>query len=113
MPKAGEHFPRAVAKGIYANAYYAGSRPMDVALRKFVDQIERAGLPSMVTVCFSLAGGTGSGMVVDLARHLSNVKLGRRIPVIGVGQLPHSGDPRDLQGQPGPLHDLERPRLHA
>lgn len=93
LPKAGEHFPRAVAKGIYANAYYADERPMDVALRNFVGQIEKAGLPSMITVCFSLAGGTGSGIVVDLARHLSNVKLGRRIPVIGVGQLPHSGDP--------------------
>jgi hypothetical protein len=92
MPKAGNHFPRAVAKGIYANAYYAGERPMDVALRKFVDQVEKATLPSMVMVCFGMAGGVGSGMVVDLARHLSNVKLGRRIPVIGVGQLSHSGD---------------------
>jgi hypothetical protein len=92
LPKAGNHFPRAVAKGIYANAYYAGDRPMDVALRKFVDQVEAATLPSMVMVCFGMAGGTGSGMVVDLARHLSNVKLGRRIPVIGVGQLSHTGD---------------------
>ena len=95
LPKAGNHFPRAVAKGIYANAYYAGERPMDVALRKFVDQVEAATLPSMVMVCFGMAGGTGSGMVVDLARHLSNVKLGRRIPVIGVGQLSHSGDPAE------------------
>ena len=92
MPKAGNHFPRAVAKGIYANAYYAGERPMDVALRKFVDQVEKATLPSMVMVCFGMAGGVGSGIVVDLARHLSNVKLGRRIPVINVGQLSHSGD---------------------
>jgi len=92
LPKAGNHFPRAVAKGIYANAYYAGDRPMDKALRDFVDTIEKATLPSMVLVAFSMAGGTGSGMVVDLARHLSNVKLGRRIPVIGVGQLSHSGD---------------------
>ena len=92
LPKAGNHFPRAVAKGIYANAYYAGERPMDVALRKFVDQVEKATLPSMVMVCFGMAGGVGSGIVVDLARHLSNVKLGRRIPVIGVGQLSHSGD---------------------
>ncbi|MDQ2801993.1 MAG: tubulin-like doman-containing protein, partial [Pseudomonadota bacterium] len=81
FPKPGEHFPRAVAKGIYANAYYAGDRPMNVALRNFVDHLERATLPSLVTVCFRMAGGTGSGMVVDLARHLSNVKLGRRIPV--------------------------------
>lgn len=100
LPKAGEHFPRAMAKGIYANAYYAGGRPMDVALRKFVDQIDRAGRPSLVTVCFSLAGGTGSGIAMDLARHLSNAKLGRRIPVIGVGQLPHSGDPETYRNSP-------------
>ena len=110
LPKAGNHFPRAVAKGIYANAYYAGERPMDVALRKFVDQVEAATLPSMVMVCFGMAGGTGSGMVVDLARHLSNVKLGRRIPVIGVGQLSHSGDPAEYHNnatQYTTLNDLD------
>ena len=110
LPKAGNHFPRAVAKGIYANAYYAGERPMDVALRKFVDQVEKATLPSIVMVCFGMAGGTGSGIVVDLARHLSNVKLGRRIPVIGVGQLSHSGDPAEYQNnatQYTTLNDLD------
>jgi hypothetical protein len=110
MPNAGEHFPRAVAKGIYANAYYHDDRPLDVALRKFVAQIEAATLPSMVLVCFSMAGGTGSGMVVDLARHLSNVKLGRRIPVIGVGQLPHNGDPETYLNNPTlytTLNDLD------
>jgi len=100
MPKAGGHFPRAVAKGIYANAYYADERPLEKALRKFADQVDRSGLPSMITLCFRVAGGTGSGMVVDLARHLSNVKLGRRIPVIGVGQLPHSGDPEIYYNAP-------------
>jgi hypothetical protein len=110
LPMAGNHFPRAVAKGIYANAYYAGSRPMEAALRKFVEQIEAATLPSMVLVCFSLAGGVGSGMVVDLARHLSNVKLGRRIPVIGVGQLSHSGDDPSYHNNPTmytTLNDLD------
>ena len=110
MPEAGSHFPRAVAKAIYANAYYAGERPMDVALRAFVAHVEKAALPSLVTVCFSLAGGTGSGMVMDLARHLSNVKFGRRIPVIGVGQLPHSGDPelyRDSATLYTTLNDLD------
>ena len=110
LPKAGNHFPRAVAKGIYANAYYADERPMDVALRKFVDQVEKATLPSMVMVCFGMAGGTGSGIVVDLARHLSNVKLGRRIPVIGVGQLSHSGDPAEYHNnatQYTTLNDLD------
>lgn len=92
LPETGGHMPRAVAKAIYAKAYYDGDRPMEKALSAFVDHVEAAELPSLVLCCFSLAGGTGSGMVVDLARHLSSVKLGRRIPVIGVGQLPSSGD---------------------
>lgn len=101
FPPAGSHFPRLVAKGVYANAYYAGDRPLDSALRSFAETVEKASLPSMVLVSFSLAGGTGSGMVVDLARHLSNVKFGRRIPVIGVGQLSHSGDPEDVHNSAG------------
>lgn len=101
MPEAGNHFPRLVAKGIYANAYYAGNRPMEAALNSFVDTIEQATLPSMVLMPFSIAGGTGSGVVVDLARHLSSVKLGRRIPVIGVGQLSHSGDDESVRNNAG------------
>lgn len=110
MPEAGSHFPRLVAKGIYANAYYAGNRPMEKALASFAETIEKATLPSMVLVPFSLAGGTGSGIVVDLARHLSNVKFGRRIPVIGVGQLAHSGDDegvRDNAGQYCALNEID------
>ena len=92
LPETGDHLPRAVAKAIYAKAYYDDDRVMDKALSDFAAHVEEAELPSLVMVCCSLAGGTGSGMVVDLARHLSSVKLGRRIPVIGVGQLPSSGD---------------------
>ena len=92
LPKAGEHMPRAVAKAIYAQAYYDGDRPLEKALTAFANFIEEAELPSLTMCCFSLAGGTGSGIAPDLARHLSSVKLGRRIPVIGVGQLPSSGD---------------------
>ena len=84
MPKAGEHMPRAFAKALYAKAYYDGDRPMEKALQRFVDHIEKAQLPSIVLACCSLNGGTGSGIMVDLARHLSSVKLGRRIPVVGV-----------------------------
>ena len=92
MPEAGDHIPRAVAKALYAKAYYDGDRPMERALQRFADHIEGAQLPSMVLTCFSINGGTGSGIMVDLARHLSSVKLGRRIPVVGVGQLPNTGD---------------------
>ncbi len=92
IPKPGEHFPRAIAKAIYTGAYHAGERPMNVALDAFVAQVKKATLPSIVAVCFSVAGGTGSGIVVDLARHLS-AKLSGDVPLIGVGQLSHTGDP--------------------
>jgi hypothetical protein len=92
LPEAGAHLPRAVAKAIYARAYYDGDRPLDGALSAFAEHVAGTKMPSRVMVCFHLAGGTGSGMAVDLARHLANDKLGGDIPVIGVGQLPHSGD---------------------
>jgi hypothetical protein len=93
QPGQEEHFPRAVAKAIYGNAYYAGDRPLNRELTDFARSIDATQLPSMVMVFFGIGGGTGSGMVVDLARHLTNVKVGRRIPVIGEGTLPCSGDP--------------------
>src|SRR5271156_6830933 len=34
MPKPGEAFPRAIAKAVYARAYYDGDRPVEVALSK-------------------------------------------------------------------------------
>ncbi len=92
LPKTGSHLPRAVAKAIYARAYHDEPRTLDSALTAFAQHVEQTELPSRVMLCFNLAGGTGSGMAVDLARHLSSDKLGGRVPVIGVGQLPHSGD---------------------
>lgn len=93
LPEAGGHFPRAVAKAIYNCAYYDEPRTLNQELEDFRKSVDDTKLPSIVLVFFALGGGTGSGMVVDLARHLSNVKLGRRIPVVGVGVLPFSGDP--------------------
>ncbi len=110
MPKAGEHFPRAIAKAIYADAYYSGSQPLQVALTKFAEQVKKAKLPSVVMVCFSLAGGTGTGMVVDLARHLSQLGLGDQVQIVGVGQLPHTGDPatyKDSAALYTALNDLD------
>ena len=92
MPKAGETIPRAISKAVYGHYYYGGERTLEKELDDFVKSINDTKLPSIVLVFFSLAGGTGSGMVVDLARHLSNVKLGRRIPVVGIGVMPFTGD---------------------
>jgi hypothetical protein len=96
--EANEHFPRALAKAIYGRAYYDEPRLMERELEEFARSIDATKLPSLVLVFFAMGGGTGSGIVVDLARHISNVKLGRRIPVIGVGVLPHSGDPEFHRG---------------
>jgi hypothetical protein len=98
IPKAGEVFPRALAKAIYGMNYYDGDRPLEKELEAFAKSVDHTRLPSMVMVCFGMGDNTGSGMVVDLARHLSSVKLGRRIPVIGVGVLPCSGDPEIYRG---------------
>ncbi len=106
----GTHVSRAIAKTIYADAYYAGERPLETALTAFAQHVEASSLPSLITVCFSLAGGLGGGIAIDLARHLSNVKLGRKVPVIGVGQLPSTGDPAALQASPGlyaTLNDID------
>jgi hypothetical protein len=97
-PDPSEHVPRAVAKAIYGQAYYDEPRPLERELEDFAQSIDRTGYPSLVLVFFGLGGGTGSGMVVDLARHLATMKLGRRIPVIGVGVLPCSGDPEYHRG---------------
>ncbi|MBE3552214.1 MAG: hypothetical protein IMX06_05025 [Kyrpidia tusciae] len=98
MPGPGEHFPRALAKAVYGKYYYDEPRLLKRELEDFVRSVDQTRLPSMVLVCFSLGGGTGSGMAVDLARHLSTVLLGRRVPVIGVGVLPCSGDDEIYRG---------------
>jgi len=98
MPQAGEPFPRAIAKAIYGRAYYEGARLLDQELELFAKSVDAATCQSIVCVVFALGEGTGSGIVVDLARHLSNVKFGRRALVLGIGIAPCEGDssyPRD------------------
>lgn len=99
MPKAGDSIPRAISKAIYGHNYYGGDRPLEKELDDFVASINATKLPSIVLVFFSMAGGTGSGIVTDLVRHLSNVKLGRRIPVVGVAAMPFSGDEEHAGGK--------------
>jgi hypothetical protein len=92
IPEAGSHFARAVAKAIYNTAYADDSTGLSEALDIFIAHLKKSELKSRIMVCFNLAGGTGSGIALDLAQHLANEKLGGEMPVIGVGQLPHSGD---------------------
>jgi hypothetical protein len=98
LPQAGEHFSRSAAKAIYGKAYYDGERPMEDALRRFARSVDATAAQSVVCVVFGLGGGTGSGMVVDMARHLSNVYFGRRNLVLGIGVAPCAGDTDEHKG---------------
>jgi hypothetical protein len=92
LPGAGEHFPRALAKAVYGSEYYQ-NREITRALDAFTESVLASETTPLVVVVFSLAGGVGSGIVVEIARHLSTIKLGRRPWVVGIGVLPCDGDP--------------------
>ncbi len=91
-PQAGEHFPRALAKAIYGKSYYEEPGILQQELEAFAKSVNATKCQSVVCIVFGLGGGTGSGIVVDLARHLSNVKFGRRALVLGIGIAPCDGD---------------------
>ncbi|MBV9750024.1 MAG: hypothetical protein JO157_14535, partial [Acetobacteraceae bacterium] len=92
LPEAGGHVERAVAKATYGYAYYSGPRALERALRRFAVGIEETRAQAVVAVVFGLGGGTGSGIAVDLARHLSAGLFGRRVLVAGIGIAPCEGD---------------------
>lgn len=87
LPKAGEHIPRAIAKAIFT----LHAETVESALRRFADHVKGSDVPSTVFLAYGLAGGTGSGMAVDLAQQLKGL-LPANAHVVGVGQLAHSGD---------------------
>ena len=91
LPQAGEHIPRAIAKAIFTLNSAAGSGSLDGALQRFAKHAATSSLPSTAFIAYGLAGGTGSGMAVDLAR-LVKSKLPASVQLVGVGQLSHSGD---------------------
>ena len=98
LPGPGGHFRRAVAKAVYGLAYYGGARPMERALRHFAAGVDEARAQSMVAIVFGMGGGTGGGIALDLARHLSNRVFGRRILVAAIGIAPCDGDAPGHQG---------------
>lgn len=89
---------RAVAKAIYGRAYYSGSRGLEKTLRTFMAGVDAANVQAVVAVVFALADPAGSGIAVDLARHLSNGMFGRRALIAGIGIAPCDGDPGGQAG---------------
>ncbi|GAC1616125.1 MAG: hypothetical protein NVS4B5_06140 [Vulcanimicrobiaceae bacterium] len=95
IPSAGQRFPRALAKSIYGSEYYQG-REIATALDEFAANVFAAETTPLVCVVFSLAGA-GSGIAVEISRHLSSIKLGRRPWVVGIGVMPCAGDAEELK----------------
>ena len=91
IPGPGEKIPRAMAKAIYGSEYYQ-NREITKALDAFAAGIFASEKTPLVVVAFSLGESVGSGIVVEIARHLSSIKLGRRPWVIGLGVLPAEPD---------------------
>ena len=100
FPTAAGSIERAVAKAVYGAAYYGGARTLERTLRTFAATVEAAQgqTQAVVPIVFGLGDSTGSGIVVDLARHLSTKMFGRRVLVAGIGIAPCDGDPAELRG---------------
>ena len=92
--------PRAVAKAVYGAAYYAGPRTLERTLRAFAAAVEavQGQTQAVVPIVFGLGDSVGSGITLDLARHLSTKMFGRRVLVAGIGIVPCDGDPAESQG---------------
>jgi hypothetical protein len=91
IPAAGEFMPRAIAKAIYGSEYYQ-NREITTAMESFAAGVLASEKTPLVVIAFSLGDSVGSGIVVEIARHLSSIKLGRRPWVIGVGITPTTPD---------------------
>ena len=91
LPKAGEHIPRAIAKATFGLNNKGVDSTVGGLLQRFANHVKTGEGPSVVLLAFGLAGGTGSGMAIDLARDLAG-RLPPGAKLVGVGQLSHSGD---------------------
>ncbi|MDT7710484.1 MAG: hypothetical protein QOG20_6091 [Pseudonocardiales bacterium] len=91
IPAPGEFVPRAIAKAIYGSEYYQ-NREITKAMEAFAAGVLASDKTPLVVIPFSLAESVGSAVVVEIARHMSSIKLGRRPWVIGMGVTPTTPD---------------------
>jgi len=100
LPAPGGLIERAVAKAVYGAAYYAGPRTLEHTLRIFAAAVEavQGRTQAVVPIVFGLGDSAGSGIAMDLARHLSTKMFGRRVLVAGIGIAPCDGDPAEFHG---------------
>ncbi len=87
-----ETMPRALTKAIYGMRYYEDASSIEQELDIFAKSVNDTKCQTVVCIVFDVGDSVGNGIVVDLARHLSNVKFGRRALVLGIGLVPCEGD---------------------
>lgn len=87
---------RALAKAIYNLNYYQLGI-IKTFINSFKDQALSAITSPIVFIVFGLGGGTGSGTVLDFARHL-RASVGSGVPIIALAILPCSGDDPPAKG---------------
>jgi hypothetical protein len=87
---------RALSKAIYGLNYHH-LRLLDNYMDSFKEHLFTSTIQPVVFVVFGLGGGSGSGMVLDFARHLRK-KMGSGVPIIGLCILPCTGDDPPAKG---------------
>ncbi|MDG6917696.1 MAG: hypothetical protein JRM85_08910 [Nitrososphaerota archaeon] len=99
---------RALSKAVYDLNYYHYMELNNV-LSVFKDKVLTSKFQPIVVLVFGLGGGTGSGMVLDFARHLRK-KLGSSVPIVGIAVLPSTADDLLARG-PAPYASLMETEL--
>lgn len=94
---------RALSKAVYNLNYFHYSE-LNSVMSVFKDRVLTSKFQPIVILLFGLGGGTGSGMVLDFARHLRS-KLGSSVPIIGMAILPSEADDLLARG-PAPYNAL-------
>ena len=94
---------RALSKAVY-NLNYFHYAELNSVISVFKDRVLTSKHQPIVVILFGLGGGTGSGMVLDFARHL-RAKLGSSVPIVGLTILPSEADDLLARG-PAPYNTL-------
>ena len=81
---------RSLSKSIYALNYYQ-LETIKRMIEEYKDTMVRNPGSNISVIVFGLGGGTGSGIVVDFARHLRK-HVGEAVPIIGISILPVEAD---------------------
>ncbi len=81
---------RGLAKFIYAMNYYQLGTVVTL-IESFKEVVTRNPTTNIIGLIFGVGGGTGSGIVPILARHLKK-HFGGALPIVGIGVLPVEAD---------------------